>query len=122
MVKISRKSSESKKKAIQIARSLLEKKAKEVILLDVRDSSGLCDYFIICSADSAVQVKAIHQEIVKICKKNNINIQHSEKDEFSRWILVDFFDIILHIFLDEAREYYNLEYLWSSAKRIEIKK
>ena len=57
-----------------------------------------------------------------MCKKNKIDIQHREHDESLRWILVDFFDVMLHIFLDEAREFYNLEYLWNTAKKIKLGK
>jgi len=53
-----------------------------------------------------------------MCKKNKIKIRSFENDKLSHWILIDFFDIILHIFLDETRNFYNLEYLWSAAKRI----
>ena len=108
-----RKASSTRQKALKIADIALAKQARDVAILDVRKVSSICDYFVICSGESQRQVKAIHEEVIKSCKKNEIRIQHSEKDEAARWILVDFFDVILHIFFEEARSFYNLEYLWN---------
>jgi ribosome-associated protein len=58
--------------------------------------------------------------VLKKCEENNFEIHHFEDDSEGRWILIDLFDVILHIFVDEAREFYNLEYLWREAKRIRI--
>jgi ribosome-associated protein len=100
----------------------LSKKADNPIILDVRGLSDLCEYFVICSGETGIQVRAIYEEVIKCSKENNFIIHHSEDDIESRWILVDFFDVILHIFIDEARKYYNLEYLWRNAKQIKIPK
>ena len=97
---------------------ILSKKASDVVILDVSSSTSLCDYFVICSANSKPQAQAIHDELVKLCKKNEFKLHHSEKDELMRWILLDSSDVIIHIFLEEARLYYNLEYVWPKAKRI----
>lgn len=121
-VKITRKLATGRKRALQIAGFVSTKKAKDIVILDIGKSSGVCDYFVICSADSKPQVKAIYDETLRMCKKNKIDIQHREHDESLRWILVDFFDVMLHIFLDEAREFYNLEYLWNTAKKIKLGK
>jgi len=91
-----------------------------VVVLDVRNCSGICDYFIICCGESTPQVKAISQEVIRACKKSKIKPQHFEDDQSLRWVLVDFFDVILHVFLKQARDFYNLEYLWSQAKRIPL--
>ena len=119
---ISKNENLSRKKALQIIEFIQDKQAKDVVLLDIRKVSNLCDYFIICSGESARQVKAICEETIKMCKKNKIIMQHQESDELSRWILIDLADIMLHVFLDEARNFYNLEYLWSGAKKINLKK
>ncbi|MBU1112762.1 MAG: ribosome silencing factor [Candidatus Omnitrophica bacterium] len=103
-----------------ISAIIAEKKAQNIAILDVRSLSGLCDYFIICSGDSTTQVRAIYQETVRACRKKKIDIQHCEDDFSGQWILVDFFDIVLHIFFAEAREFYNLEYLWSQAKKVPL--
>ena len=117
-VNISRKLSENKEKALKIAEIITAKKARDIVILDMRKVSGICDYFVICSGDSTTQVKAIYEEARRMCKKNMIKIRSFEIDQSSHWILVDFFDVILHIFLDETRKFYNLEYLWSTAKKI----
>jgi len=112
----------AKAKALKIAELASAKKAKDLVVLDISKVSGLCDYFVICSADSARQAKAICDDVIKKCRKDKIKVQHSENDDMSNWILIDFFDVILHIFQEEARGFYNLEYLWSSAKKISLKK
>jgi ribosome-associated protein len=113
---------ESKKKALDIAFFVDEKKAEDIRILDVKDKSGLCDYFVICSAASSRQVNALALDIIKEFRKSGKEAQHCEKDETFRWVLVDFVDVILHIFLDEARSFYNLEYLWADAKKIPLPK
>lgn len=117
---IPRKPSESKIKALKIVEYMLEKKAHNPVVLDMRNVCDLCEYFIICSGETGVQVRAIHDEVVKRSREDNFHIHHSEDDAESRWVLVDFFDVILHIFVDDARQYYDLEYLWRDAKKVRI--
>jgi len=112
----------SRKKAFQIIGFMQDKQAKDITLLDIRGVSNLCDYFIICSGESTRQVKAICEEVKRMCKKNKITLQHQESDESSRWVLIDLSDIMLHVFLEEARNFYDLEYLWNGAKKVDIKK
>jgi len=121
-VSISRKSSESEIKALKIAEFISAKKAKDVVVLDIREISSLCDYFVICSGDSASQVKAISEEAVKRGKKNKIKARPYENDKSLRWVLIDFFDVILHVFDEEVRKFYNLEYLWNEAKKVSLPK
>lgn len=113
-----KKAIESKAKALEIARFIASKKANDITILDVRNSSGLCDYFVICSGESTTQVNALYEAIVKKFRENKSMIHHWEKSESLHWILVDFFDVILHIFDEEARNYYNLEYVWSQARKV----
>jgi ribosome-associated protein len=82
--------------------------------------SGLCDYFVICSAETGTQATAILDYAAQQAKENNFKMHHYEKDELSEWVLADFSDVILHIFVNEARKFYNLEHLWSDAKRVRI--
>jgi ribosome-associated protein len=110
----------TKDKALKIAEFTLGKKAQDITILDIKNLSGICDYFIICSGDSGRQVRAIYEGVAKECKKNKIIIKSYESDEAESWILVDFFDIILHIFSQSTREFYDLEYLWSKAKKIKF--
>lgn len=119
---IGKKIPESKIKALRLAEFVLEKKARKPLILDVKGSSGLCDYFVICSAETGVQVEAICEWVIKRCKEFGYRVHHFENDELSRWILIDLFDVMLHIFTDEAREFYNLEFLWSQGKRVRVTK
>lgn len=116
-----KKSISGKEKALKVANFTLAKKAKDVIVLDIEGVSGFCDYFIICSGESSIQVKAIYEEIVRACRKDKINVRSHQGDEGCRWILVDLFDVVVHIFLEEAREFYALEQLWKTAKKVKIK-
>jgi len=105
---------------LKVVEFILARKAKDIVVLDLRNQSGFCDYFVICSAESSRQVDAIHLETVKLCRKDEIGVRSHQDDESLRWILVDLFDVTLHIFLKEAREFYNLEYLWNTAKRVRL--
>ena len=90
----------------------LSKKAIELNVLDLRGLSSITDYFVICSGKSEPQVKAISDHIRKgTTKKPN----HIEGYENQNWVLLDYFDIIVHIFKSDEREYYNLERLWADA-------
>ncbi|MFA7676818.1 MAG: ribosome silencing factor [Candidatus Omnitrophota bacterium] len=116
-----KKSPTSRARALKIARIVAAKQAEDILILDISKISSLCDYFVICSGSSARQVRAIYEEALKECKKGKFGVEHRQSDDDSRWALVDFFDIILHIFDSEARSFYNLEYLWKEAKKIPFK-
>ena len=111
---------DSKDKALQVVEIALEKKAIRPVVLDVREFFNLYDYFVICSAETSRQVKAISDEIAKKCRESGIHIHHREKDESFQWTLIDLFDVVVHVFLEEARDFYNLEYLWRDAKKVRI--
>ncbi|MCK4917525.1 MAG: ribosome silencing factor [Candidatus Omnitrophica bacterium] len=115
---IPKKIEESKTNALKIVEFVLEKQGEDVVVLDVSKISGICDCFVICTGTSERHVKALSIDVLRQSKKNKIRVRHWEDDKEGRWILVDFFDVILHIFLDEARELYDLESLWSSAEKI----
>tara|TARA_A100000164_G_C21822565_1_gene731143 strand:- start:130 stop:513 length:384 start_codon:yes stop_codon:yes gene_type:complete len=97
----------------QIVDLALEKKAIDIISLDLRELSSVSDYYLICSADSEPQVKAISDNI-----KNNTIIKpfHLEGYEQFRWVLLDYGEIMVHIFRTKDREYYKLEKLWADAE------
>ncbi|MDD3296690.1 MAG: ribosome silencing factor [Candidatus Omnitrophica bacterium] len=116
-----KKSSTSRARALKIARIVAAKQAEDVLILDVSKISSLCDYFVICSGTSARQVRAIYEEALRECKKDEVGVGHREADDDSHWALVDFFDVILHVFDSEARSFYNLEYLWKEAKKVPFK-
>jgi ribosome-associated protein len=104
--------------AKKIAKFAQEKQAKDVVILDLKKISTICNYYLICSADSTIQVKAIFDYIIKKSRTEKIKVQHSEVDKTYNWILIDFSNVIVHIFTESTREFYNLEYLWRQAKKI----
>ncbi|MBN1301713.1 MAG: ribosome silencing factor [Melioribacteraceae bacterium] len=109
---------------IEFAKSIgdiiLSKKGYDIRILDLRTISTIADYFIICSAGSDVQVKAIADEIDKKLRDIGIKCYLKEGYEALNWVLLDYFDVVVHIFRNEARTFYNLEKLWGDAPVIEI--
>ena len=101
----------------QILNLALSKKAGRIIAMDVRGLSSLADFFIICHGESEPQVKAITDHIRK---GTDYKPRHLEGYENQNWILLDYFDIVVHIFKKDEREYYNLERLWADAPIKEI--
>ena len=112
---------ESEELALYIANLTLEKKAENVTIMDLREVTSITDYFVICSGDSDVQVKAISDFILDKLKEEDIKIWHTEGYQGLNWVLLDLVDVVVHIFKPEIREYYNLEKLWGDAKFIEVK-
>ncbi len=117
-VKIITNKTKAYQEAEKIAEFVSAKKAKDILILDLREISNICDYYVICSGDSPAQVKAIYDEANRKSKKGKIKIQHSETDMTCQWMLIDYGSTILHIFSEEARKFYDLEYLWKQAKVI----
>ena len=98
----------------------LEKKAFDVKILDLRKLSSVCDFFVVCSADVEVHAKAIADGIMENLQKRGINFWHNEGYQACRWILLDYVDVVIHIFLPEVREFYALEKLWGDARMEEL--
>ena len=101
---------------IEVAR---EKKARDLIVLDLRDSGGFTDYFVICSGGSHRQVKAIVEGIearLKIGGRPHVQTEGAATD----WVLIDCFDFVVHVFTPETRDFYSLERLWGNAFRVEV--
>lgn len=96
------------------------KKSYNVKILDLKNVSNIADYFVICSADSDKQVKAIADEVDKNLIERGIKCLHREGYETLNWVIMDYFDVVLHIFRAESRNYYNLEKLWGDAPIINI--
>jgi ribosome-associated protein len=101
-----------------IVEGILEKKGKDVLVLDLKKiGHAFCDNFIICNADSNTQVSAIADSIEKKVKDElNVKVHHREGVDNSIWVLLDFNEILVHIFQTEYRGYYKLESLWGDAK------
>ena len=101
----------------QIIELAYEKKAEKIITLDLRGISSLGDYFIICHGKSEPQVKAIVDNI----KKGTIyKPKHLEGYENKKWVLIDYFDIIVHVFDENERNYYSIEQIWADAPKKEF--
>lgn len=95
-----------------------EKKGNDIVRLDLRElNSSVSDYFIICNADSATQVKAIADSVEEeIYKNTQTNPWRKEGHEHADWIILDYFDVVVHIFKTEKREFYGIEDLWGDAQ------
>ena len=104
------------KRLVKIAWS---KKAESIVLLDLKKISSMADYFLVCSAGSDVQARVIAEAILESLDESGIKCG-VEGFEASRWILIDCYSVIVHIFLPEAREFYDLERLWGDAPREEF--
>ena len=98
----------------------LDKKATDVKILDLRKLSTICDFFVICSASVEIHAKAIADWIIQNLEKKGVKAWHHEGYQACRWILLDYVDVVVHIFLTEVREFYELEKLWGDAKTEEL--
>ncbi len=102
--------------AKRIAALALSKKATDVLLMDLRKKSSATDFFVVCSGDSEPQVKAIADAIRDGMERKGMDVWHSEGFHARQWILLDYVDVVVHVFHRELRSFYNLERLWSDAK------
>jgi ribosome-associated protein len=106
----------------EVAHAALAKKAAHLVILDFRQGSAFTDFFVICSGQNARQVRAIVDAIEEALRKTaQHKPAHVEGYGDSDWVLLDYFDFIVHVFTPEAREFYALERLWGSAERTEIR-
>ena len=112
---------ESEQLARFIANLTLEKKAEQVIIMDLQEVTTFTDYFVICSGDSDMQIKAISDFLLDKLKQEKIKVWHTEGYQSLNWVLLDLVDVVVHVFKSEIREYYALERLWGDAKIIEVK-
>ncbi|MFD2702121.1 ribosome silencing factor [Paenibacillus shunpengii] len=93
-----------------------DKKAMNIVALDLRGISLVADYFVICHGNSDTQVQAIATEVRKRAQEKNVKINGIEGMDSARWVLMDLGDVVVHVFHRDEREYYNIERLWSDAK------
>lgn len=119
MKKIKKNNSEELKKIVVDA--ILDKKGNEVLELDLRNiEASVADYFIVCHGNSTTQVNAIADSVYKEVKdKLGLIPKGQEGKQNATWIILDYFDIVVHVFFNETREYYQLEELWSDAIAVE---
>jgi len=106
--------------AVKAADAALKKKALDVTILDLSGLTVIADYFVICSGESTTQVKAVAQFIEETFAREHLKPLGVEGAAHSHWILLDYGDVIIHVFEKETRAYYNLEKLWMDAKVIEL--
>ena len=104
-----------------IIETIQDKKGYNITLMDLRDLDGPADYFILCQADNITLTRAIGDHIHKAVRTNfGISPNHTEGEAQAKWILVDYFTTIVHIFYKETRSYYELDSLWSDAHTVEF--
>jgi len=107
----------------QIARAVgaaEDKKAVDLVVLDLRKAAGFTDYFVICSGTNTRQVRAIADSVMERLAGDGAKPAHVEGYDRSEWVLLDYFDFIVHVFAPETRLFYGLERLWGNAERVEL--
>ena len=115
-----RHQSDSEQIAATVVAAMDSLKGKDIVTLDLRESYGaVTDYFVICHAASKTQVDAIAEKVEEmVFKEHHGKTYHVEGRDNTEWILIDFIDVVVHVFLQSARSYYKLEELWADAERI----
>lgn len=110
----------SKEKAVLAAYAAMAKKAKETVILELAGLTILADYFVICSGESTTQVRAVAEYIEAEFQNKSMRPLAIEGLSYAHWVLIDYGDVIVHVFEDETRNYYELEKLWLDAPRVII--
>lgn len=106
--------------AIRLAEILDDKKGRDILVLETDSVTSLADYFVICTGSSAPQLKAMADACEKTLKDEDVMPHHIEGHRGGTWILQDYGDVVLHLFSEEAREFYSLDRLWADATQIDI--
>jgi ribosome-associated protein len=97
-----------------------DKKALDLVVLDLRKAAGFTDFFLICTGGNTRQIRAIADGVMDALAAVDVKPAHVEGYDRSDWILIDYFDFIVHVFASETRLFYGLERLWGNADRIEV--
>ena len=105
--------------ARKIIKAVWDKKAEDIALLNLKKISGVTDYFVICTSNSEIHSRVLADAVMEKFKGTDM-ILHVEGYDYGHWILIDCFDVVLHIFMADAREYYGLEKFWGDAPREEF--
>ena len=111
---------DAKEKALLSVRAAESKKANDVVLLDLRERSNFTDYFVICSGNTQRQMKAVVEAVIEKLQKKGVSPWHSEGIEGNAWMLLDYGDVVVHVFESAVREFYDLEHLWGDAPRVNV--
>jgi ribosome-associated protein len=117
---LSQEDTQARARVLLCVNALLQKKARDLTILNVREVSSFTDYFVICSGGSDRQVQALADAIREDMKKAGIIPLGVEGERVGKWILLDYADVIVHIFYESVREFYNLEQLWPDAPRMDV--
>ena len=96
-----------------------EKKAYDILILDLRGLTYFADYFVICSGSNTAQVGAIADQILQVLARHGVHASHVEGQAASTWVLMDYGDVVVHVFDEQTRIYYSLEKLWNEAPRVQ---
>jgi ribosome-associated protein len=114
------KNNDTKHQILEAVSAAQDKKAEEITILELeKDSGAFTDYFVVCSGGNPRQVEAIAEEIELRLKRAGQYPAHVEGYKQAEWVLLDYVDFVVHVFVEKARRYYDLERLWKSAKRLE---
>jgi ribosome-associated protein len=113
---------DSKTKSLLCLKAAIEKKAQDPVLLELKGVAAFTDYFLLCTGKSDRQVQAIAQGIEEGLRKKGIRPLGREGGAEGKWILIDYEDVVVHIFLEPVRKFYDLEGLWVDAPRIDLQK
>jgi ribosome-associated protein len=97
-----------------------EKKAVDLVVLDLRKAAGFTDFFVICSGTNSRQVRAIADAVIESLARSGTKPAHVEGYDRGEWVLLDYFDFVVHVFAPETRLFYGLERLWGSAERVNV--
>ncbi|MFN2544054.1 MAG: ribosome silencing factor [Actinomycetota bacterium] len=114
-----REQASSRDLAVAAARAAADKQGERIVVMDVRELIVITDYFVIASGGSERQVRTIVEEIERALRDLDMKPVRREGDEDRRWVLLDFVDIVVHVFAPEERDYYDLERLWRDAPLLE---
>ncbi len=99
-----------------------DKKASDLVVLDISSIASFANHFLLCSGDSSRQIQAISDEVEEKLRRQGLRPAHIEGYRNAEWILMDYIDLVVHIFSKRARAYYDLERLWRDGKRLDVEK
>ncbi len=105
-----------------VVKAVDDKRAEDIMMLDMKGISLVADYFLICHGNSEKQVQAIAKEIKDVAAEKEFIIKRMEGYDQARWVLVDMGDMVVHVFHRDERSYYNLEKLWGDAPTVDLNK
>ena len=115
-----RKSTRMPREIERAVRAAEDKKAVDLVALDLRKAAGFTDYFLLCTGNNPRQVRAIADGVMDALAEDGVKPAHDEGYDGSEWILLDYFDFIVHIFAPETRTFYGLERLWGNADKLDV--